>query len=87
VTYLCSRHMEFGCLLGGHLALEEEHWASCRRALSPRWHGHTWLLAWRLVLDLRMLGLRGWSCRCGGRVGAHRFGGALELWRLVEEEC
>jgi hypothetical protein len=26
--------------------------------LSPRWHGDTWLLAWRLVLDLRMLGLR-----------------------------
>jgi hypothetical protein len=26
--------------------------------LSPRWHGETWLLAWRLTLDLRMLGLR-----------------------------
>jgi hypothetical protein len=74
--------MEVGCLLGGCLALEESVGHSWRRVLSPRWHGHTWLLAWRLVLDLRMLGLREWSCRCGGPEGAHGFGGALELWGL-----
>jgi hypothetical protein len=45
--------------LGGQLTLEEECWASWKRALSPRWHGHTWLLVWRLVFDLWMLGLRG----------------------------
>jgi hypothetical protein len=48
--------MEFGCL-GGRLALEEQHWASWR-VLSPRWHGDTRLLAWRLMLDLRTIGLR-----------------------------
>jgi hypothetical protein len=58
--------MEGGCLLGGCLALEEEHWAFQRRVLSPRQHGVAWLLAWRLTLDLRMLGLREWTCRCGG---------------------
>jgi hypothetical protein len=54
----CTHGELVGCLLGRTTHLEEEHWASWRRALSPRWHGDTWLLAWRLVLDLRMLGLR-----------------------------
>jgi hypothetical protein len=42
--------------LGGRLVLE--CWASWRRALSPTMHGHTWLLAFRLMVDLRMLRLR-----------------------------
>ena len=50
-------HMEFGCLLGrmtcfgGALGILEND-------IEPRWHGYIWLLAWRFVLDLRMLGLR-----------------------------
>jgi hypothetical protein len=44
------------------------------------------LLAWRLVLELRTLGLREWLCKCGGLEGAHGFRGVLELSRLVEEE-
>jgi hypothetical protein len=38
--------------------MEEEHWASWRRVLSPIWNRDTWLLAWMLVLDLMTLGLR-----------------------------
>jgi hypothetical protein len=41
--------------LGGGFALEEEHWASWTRVLSPRWHVEIWFLSWRLVLDMRML--------------------------------
>ena len=59
---MCTWRVDY--LLGGRFTLEEEHWASWRKALSPRWHGDTWLLAWRLVLDLRMLGLR--SYHVGG---------------------
>jgi hypothetical protein len=44
--------------VGGQLTLEEEHWASQRRGSSPKWHGDTWLFAWKLVLNFRMLGLR-----------------------------
>ena len=64
----------------------EECWESWRMALSPKWHGHTWLLAWRLALELRMLELRDWLGRHGGLEGAHGFGGVLELWRFVDEE-
>jgi hypothetical protein len=49
--------MEIGCF-HGRTTLLEERWASKRRGLSPRQHGDTWLLAWRLLLDLRTLGLR-----------------------------
>lgn len=43
--------------LGGQLTMKE-CWASWRRALSPKWHRDTWLLAWSFVLDLRRLVLR-----------------------------
>jgi hypothetical protein len=33
------------------------------KKVGPKWHWDTWLLAWRLVLDLRMLGL--WSDHVG----------------------
>jgi hypothetical protein len=62
-TYVTSEFLHGVCILrlvaclGGKLTLEE-CWASWRRVLSLRWHGDTWLLAWRLVLDLRTLGLR-----------------------------
>jgi hypothetical protein len=64
VTSSFSRHMKGGCLLGGCLALDEECWAFQRGELSPR--DGTGLLAWRLTLDLRTLGLRKRTCRCGG---------------------
>lgn len=31
---------------------------SRRKVLSPKWHGDTWLFAWRLMLDLRTVSLR-----------------------------
>jgi len=40
ILHIC--HMEVGWLLVRTLALEE-HWALWRRALSPRWHRHTWI--------------------------------------------
>lgn len=33
------------------------------KGVDPRWHGVFWLLKWRLTFDLRVLGLRKWSCR------------------------
>jgi hypothetical protein len=44
-------------LLGGCLALEEECWTFWNRVLSPRGHWVAWMLAWRLGVDLEMLGL------------------------------
>jgi hypothetical protein len=48
-------HMEgLVAFIGGEASWKGNVWAF-RRALSPSYHGTTW---WRLVLDLRTLGLR-----------------------------